>query len=59
MNVLTSAFFRISDTEKRFAKLKESFTRNAPLDELINKAALFLDRSILFIDLGFKVISFK
>lgn len=59
MNVLTSAFFRISDTEKRFAKLKESFTRNTPLDELINKAALFLDRSILFIDLGFKVISYS
>lgn len=59
MNVLTSAFFRISDTEKKFAKLKESFTRNAPLDELINKAALFLDRSILFIDLGFKVISYS
>ncbi len=59
MNALTSAFFRVSDNEKRFVKVKECFTRNAPLGELINKASLFLDRSLLFIDLGFKVITYS
>ncbi|WP_026528608.1 PucR family transcriptional regulator [Butyrivibrio sp. VCD2006] len=56
MNVLTSAFFRSNDNESRFRHLKGLAKENVSISELINKSALFLDRSMVLTDLGFKVL---
>lgn len=57
MNALTSAFFRATDHESRFRHLKELSKENISITELINKSALFLDRSIVLADLGFKILA--
>ncbi len=56
MNVLTSAFFRTNDNESRFRHLIDLSKESVPIGELINKAALFLDRSLVLTDLGFKIL---
>ena len=56
MNILTSAFFRASDNESRFRHLSDLSKENVPIGELINKSALFLDRSLVLTDLGFKIL---
>ncbi len=57
MNALTSAFFRSIDSESRFMHLVSLSQENVSIDELINKAALFLNRSLILTDLGFKVLA--
>lgn len=55
VNILSDLFFRQKSIEERYEELEVNEYYKLSLAELINKAALFLDRSLVLTDLSFRV----